>query len=81
MTLDEEVGRRVGWFVTNRRLLAEHLKCRRVIMDISNNVLLKYGDVGQLVSVQPMVRPGDPCVCGSGRKWKKCCEQKLEAEG
>jgi len=56
MTLDEEVVQRVGWFVTNRRLLAAHLKCGRVILDVSNNALLKYGDVGQLIAVEPLVR-------------------------
>ena len=22
---------------------------------------------------QPTPRPNDPCPCGSGRKWKRCC--------
>ena len=27
------------------------------------------------------VGPNDPCPCGSGKKYKKCCMQKDKAEG
>jgi preprotein translocase subunit SecA len=28
---------------------------------------------------EPKVGPNDPCLCGSGKKYKKCCMKKLEA--
>lgn len=26
------------------------------------------------------IRPNDPCPCGSGKKYKNCCKDKLEKE-
>lgn len=78
--LDEETARRLGWFIANRRAIAQANRCVRMVLDVTYNVILKYGDVGQLISTEPMIRDNDPCVCDSGRKWKKCCQQKHENE-
>ena len=32
-------------------------------------------------SAAKKVGPNDPCPCGSGKKYKKCCMQKDKAEG
>ena len=27
--------------------------------------------------LQKMVQRNDPCICGSGKKWKKCCMDRI----
>lgn len=78
--LDEETARRLGWFITNRQEIAKANRCMRMVLDVTFNRVLKYGDVGQLISADPIIRDNEPCVCGSGRKWRKCCSQLHENE-
>jgi uncharacterized protein YecA (UPF0149 family) len=35
------------------------------------------GMPGAAPRVQPMVGRNDPCPCGSGKKYKKCCGRNL----
>lgn len=32
-------------------------------------------------AVRPTITRNDPCLCGSGRKYRKCCRPKLEKKG
>jgi len=32
--------------------------------------------IGGLVNTEPKTGRNDPCICGSGRKYKKCCLNK-----
>ncbi len=55
---------------------AQEVKRERVAQEIGTN-----GDQGSQVKKQPIkkaakVGPNDPCPCGSGLKYKKCCMQK-----
>lgn len=48
---------------------------------IKNNVRYKVEDVKDLKFLSMKLnnrklRPNDPCLCGSGRKFKKCCLSK-----
>lgn len=37
------------------------------------STLLGYGGEATYVREEPKVGRNDPCPCGSGRKYKKCC--------
>jgi uncharacterized protein YecA (UPF0149 family) len=34
------------------------------------------GTPAPITRVAPKIKPNDPCPCGSGRKFKKCCRRK-----
>lgn len=37
-----------------------------------------FGEGGELLSIkQAKIGRNDPCPCGSGRKFKKCCESRM----
>jgi hypothetical protein len=39
-----------------------------------------FGEKGKLVSIrQAKIGRNDPCPCGSGRKFKRCCEGRMIA--
>lgn len=82
--MDAEVDRLLGWWVTNREGLRKHLggpDCTRMRLDVSSNVIVCFGPAGGVISTRPLIRDNEPCVCGSGRKWRKCCQQAFENEG
>lgn len=67
----------VGWFCANRDSI------RRVFggrVEVKESGIFIYGCVGQLVKFTPSMRLSDPCICGSGRKFRKCCEMKPEVQ-
>lgn len=81
--IDADVSRSIGWWVTNRKDLAKHIggpDCTRVKLEVSQNAIVCFGGCGQIIKVLPIIRDNEPCICGSGRKWKKCCQQEHENE-
>jgi len=60
----------------------QEIKRQKVAKETSTS-----GSAGNVVKKQPIrnkekkVGPNDPCPCGSGRKYKKCCMQKDKAAG
>ena len=44
--------------------------------DIIPTALYPNGLDGKVVSVEKRIYPNDPCPCGSGKKYKKCCGRK-----
>lgn len=84
---DTDFHQRLGWWQTNKAGLAEYFKCHHVVLDISNNVILKFampvfkGRPAPLIGVEPLIRDNDLCVCGSGKRWRKCCQRLHEVEG
>lgn len=44
--------------------------------DIISTSLYSKGLGGNIVNVENKIYPNDPCPCGSGKKYKKCCGRK-----
>ena len=44
--------------------------------DIISTSLYSNGLGGNIVNVENKIYPNDPCPCGSGKKYKKCCGRK-----
>lgn len=44
--------------------------------DIISTSLYSNGWGGNIVNVENKIYPNDPCPCGSGKKYKKCCGRK-----
>ena len=44
--------------------------------DIISTSLYPNGLSGDVVNVEKKIYPNDPCPCGSGKKYKKCCGRK-----
>lgn len=44
--------------------------------DIISTSLYPDGLGGNVVNVEKKIYPNDPCPCGSGKKYKKCCGRK-----
>ncbi len=44
--------------------------------DIISTSLYTNGLDGNVVNVEKKIYPNDPCPCGSGKKYKKCCGRK-----
>ena len=44
--------------------------------DIISNSFYPNGLGGNVVNVEKKIYPNDPCPCGSGKKYKKCCSRK-----
>jgi len=61
------------------RDVAPQLKEMRIPVDLDGNAdiiptsLYPNGLNGNVVNVEKKVYPNDPCPCGSGKKYKKCC--------
>lgn len=45
-------------------------------LDHLNGTLFVDRLVPKVVSAKTKVSPNDPCICGSGKKYKKCCKNK-----
>ena len=60
----------------------QEIKRQKVAKEVSTS-----GTSDRTVKPQPIrnkqskVGPNDPCPCGSGKKYKKCCMQKDKASG
>ena len=44
--------------------------------DIISTSLYPNGLGGNVVNVEKKIYPNDPCPCGSGKKYKKCCGRR-----
>lgn len=44
--------------------------------DVMETLLYPNGMTGKTVKVEKRIYPNDPCPCGSGKKYKKCCGRK-----
>ena len=59
--------------------VAPQLKEMGIPVDLEGNAdtiatsLYPNGLGGKAVSVEKKIYPNDPCPCGSGKKYKKCC--------
>ena len=61
---------------------APHLGEMGITVDLEGNAdtittaLYPKGLDGNAVRVEKKIYPNDPCPCGSGKKYKKCCGRK-----
>lgn len=61
---------------------APHLGELGIPIDLDGNAdtittaMYPNGLGGQVVCVEKKIYPNDPCPCGSGKKYKKCCGRK-----
>ncbi len=64
------------------RDVAPQLKEMGIPVDLESNAdtivtsLYPSGLDGKVVSMEKKIYPNDPCPCGSGKKYKKCCGRK-----
>jgi uncharacterized protein YecA (UPF0149 family) len=69
---DPELARKIAWFIENRDEIAKRKGFESVWVTPTG---VEY--VGRLVQEVPKnqakVGRNDPCTCGSGKKFKKCC--------
>ena len=50
------------------------------IMDFTPEEVRYMLDLAKKLKAQKKAGPNDPCPCGSGKKYKKCCMQKDKSE-
>lgn len=41
--------------------------------DMSSAAMYTRGPGGNVIRIGKKIYPNDPCPCGSGKKYKKCC--------
>ena len=44
--------------------------------DIISTAIYPNGLGGNVVNIEKKIYPNDPCLCGSGKKYKRCCGRK-----
>jgi preprotein translocase subunit SecA len=70
---------------TARRMFAVRLKPKQEVKRVKVAKETSTNSTDGSVKQQPVrksnkVGPNDPCPCGSGKKYKKCCMQKDKSE-
>lgn len=67
---DPEFERLMGWYMSNKSDILNAFDASEV--DLSTDAVVLRGANGNIIKTIKE-KPNDPCGCGSGKKYKRCC--------
>lgn len=77
MGLEEGIQKLTDLFVDNLMIRGEETEDLKVALHRAPDKYITYAERNKAAKeIEKKVYPNDPCPCGSGKKYKKCCGRK-----